>query len=298
MTLRGLIIGGGRKKEKKYATFKGEVNDMTVITKITVGKKNKSRYNIFIDQGKGEEFGFSVSEDVLIKMDLKKGMTIDPLDAMEIAYQEDIQRAFTSALNYLSYRMRSEAEIKTHLKEKEFEEHIIKEALHKLAQLKYINDEEFANAFVQTRINAGDKGPIVVAQELRQKGIQSNHAESALQLYTKELQLQHVEKLIGKLLKNNNKLSIVELKRKIEQTLLRKGFSSYIIEEVFQNIEFSQDDDQEWESICKHGDKAHRRLSKYSGYEYEQRMKSALYRKGFAMELIERYLEEIQQMGE
>ena len=28
----------------------------------------------------------------------------------------------------------------------------------------------------------------------------------------------------------------------------------------------------------------------YTGYEYEQKMKSALYRKGFAMEQIEKYL--------
>lgn len=271
---------------------------MTVITKITVGKKNKSRYNIFIDQGNGEEFGFSVSEDVLIKMNLKKGMTIDQLDAMEIAYQEEVQRAFSYALNYLSYRMRSEVEIQTYLKEKEYEEHVIKEVIHKLTQLKYINDEEFAKAFVQTRINAGDKGPNVIIQELKIKGVSSCHMENALQLYTKELQLRHVEKHIEKLMKNHSKLSNVGWKRKVEQTLIRKGFSSYIIEEVFQNIEIPQDDQQEWESICKHGDKAYRRLNKYSGYEFEQRMKSALYRKGFAMELIERYLEQLQEMGE
>lgn len=270
---------------------------LTIITKITVGKKNKHRYNIFIDQGNGEEYGFSVSEDVLIKMDLKKGKTIDQLDAMEIAYQEDIQKAFSHALNYLSYRMRAEAEIVTFLKEKEYEEHIIKEVLHKLSSLNYINDEEFAKAFVQTRINAGDKGPNVVAQELKMKGVQSPHAESALQLYTTELQQQYAEKMALKLMKNANKSSSSELKRKIEQTLLRKGFSSYIIEVVCRDIDFSQDEDQEWESICKHGEKAHKRLNKYSGYEYEQRMKSALYRKGFTMELIERYLTE-QQMEE
>ncbi|WP_042351754.1 recombination regulator RecX [Bacillus massiliigorillae] len=268
---------------------------MITITKIAVGVKNKNRYNIYIDQGKGEEYGFSVSEDVLIKMDLKKGMVIDDLELMEIAYQEDIQKGFSDALHYLAHRMRSEAEVVRKLKEKEYEEHIIKEVIHKLYTLKFLNDEEFAIALVNTRMNAADKGPVIIAQELKQKGISDVHAEAALQLYTNERQIQHAEKQILKLVKNKSNASTIELKRKIEQTLIRKGYSSYIIEEALRNIQISQDDEQEWNSIQIHGDKALRRYSKYTGYEFQQKMKSALYRKGFTIELIERYLEEIQQ---
>ena len=53
-----------------------------------------------------------------------------------------------------------------------------------------------------------------------------------------------------------------------------------------------QDEDEEWTNVKAHGDKASRRFSKYSGYEFKQKVKSALYRKGFPMELIDRYLEE------
>ncbi len=268
---------------------------MAIITKISVGKRNKSRYNIYIDQGKGEEYGFSVSEDVLIKMNLTKGMSIDELDIMEIAYQEDIQKGFSDALYYLSHRMRSETEVIRKLKEKEYEDHIIKEVIHKLYLHKFLNDEEFAAALVNTRMNTGDKGPAVIAQELRQKGISDLHAEAALKLYTRERQIEHAGKQIQKLAKKKSNASEIELKRKIEQTLIRKGYSSYIIEAAMQNIDLSQDDEQEWNSLKKQGEKAFRRYSKYTGYEFEQKMKSALYRKGFAIELIERYLEEIQQ---
>ncbi|MEH6941902.1 recombination regulator RecX [Bacillus sp. JJ722] len=268
---------------------------MITITKIAVGVKNKNRYNIYIDRGKGEEYGFSVSEDVLIKMDLKKGMAIDDLDLMEITYQEDMQKGFSDALHYLAHRMRSEAEVVRKLKEKEYEDHIIKEVIHKLYALKFLNDEEFAIALVNTRMNAADKGPVIIAQELKQKGISDSYAEAALQLYSKEKQIQHAEKQILKLVKTKKNASTIELKRKVEQTLIRKGYSSYIIEEALNNIQISQDDEQEWNSIKINGDKALRRYSKYTGYEFEQKMKSALYRKGFSIELIERYLEEIQQ---
>ena len=49
---------------------------MPIITKITTQKKNKERYNIFMDEGKGEQYAFSVDEAVLIKYQLKKGMEL------------------------------------------------------------------------------------------------------------------------------------------------------------------------------------------------------------------------------
>lgn len=266
---------------------------MTVITKISVGKKNKHRYNIYIDQGNGEEYGFSVSEEVLIKMNLKKGKTIDQLEAMEIAYQEDIQKALSLSFYYLSHRMRSEYEVTTYLKEKEYEGHTIKEVIHKLYELKYLDDVEFAKAFVSTKVNAGDKGPIVIKQELKQKGIQDDISEKALLQYSEEQQLQHAKKIAEKLLNKKGNSSAVEQKRKAEQTLIRKGYPSYIIEKAIGSVEYSQDENEEWESLLKQGEKAHRKFQKYDGFQYAQKMKSSLYRKGFPLELIERYLDEV-----
>ncbi|WP_050614054.1 recombination regulator RecX [Bacillus testis] len=272
---------------------------MTIITKISAGKKNKNRYNIFIDKGSGEEFGFSVSEDVLIKMDLKKGKTIDEFELAEIIYQEEIQKAFSAALHYLSHRMRSETEVVRHLRDKEYESHIIKEVIHRLYHLSFLDDEAFASAFVRTKMNAGDKGPIVIAQDLRLKGVADTTIDAALHIYSREMQVEHAQKQIGKLLKSSSGKSTIQLKRKVEQTLQRKGFPSYIIEEASNKVDLNQDEKAEWESLVKNAEKAGRRLQKYSGYEFEQRLKSALYRKGFPLELIDRYLEENPQgMGE
>ncbi|MGN1400051.1 MAG: recombination regulator RecX [Bacillus sp. (in: firmicutes)] len=280
-----------------YATLVSEVTIVAIISKISVGKKNKSRYNIFIDKGEGEEYGFSVSEEVLVKMDLRKGKEIDELDMMEISYQEDIQKAYSLALLYLSHRMRSEQEVVRHLKEKEFEDHIIKEVLHKLYQHKYLDDLAFAVALVRTRMNAGEKGPSIIRMDLAQKGVADQIVEEALTEYSDDLQFEHVSRQVAKLAKQKGKTSSVELKRKMEQTLIRKGFSPYIIAEAIQEAELDKDDGEEWAALMKQGEKAHRRYSKFEGYEYVHKMKAALYRKGFSMELIDRFIRE-QQEGE
>ncbi|WP_412176620.1 hypothetical protein [Klebsiella pneumoniae] len=43
------------------------------------------------------------------------------------------------------------------------------------------------------------------------------------------------------------------------------------------------------------GMKAHRRFSKYEGREYQQKMKQALYRKGFSIDQIQSFLDSIEE---
>ena len=45
---------------------------MAVITKIEVQNASKERFNIYIDKGQGEEYGFSVDQVILIKHGLQK----------------------------------------------------------------------------------------------------------------------------------------------------------------------------------------------------------------------------------
>ena len=75
---------------------------MPIITKITAQQKCQDRYNIFMDFGKGEEYAFSVDEDVLIKFQLKKGLELDDFSLMEIHYHDDIRKAYNVAIIYLS----------------------------------------------------------------------------------------------------------------------------------------------------------------------------------------------------
>ena len=85
---------------------------MRTITKITTQQKNTERYNIFTDEGSGEQYAFSVDEAVLIKFGLKKGMDLDDFLYTEICYEDDIRKSYNLALHYLGRRMRSESEVR------------------------------------------------------------------------------------------------------------------------------------------------------------------------------------------
>ncbi|MED4206552.1 recombination regulator RecX [Neobacillus mesonae] len=264
---------------------------MAIITKITTQQKNQERYNVFMDYGKGEEFAFSVDSDVLIKFQLKKGMELDEFSLVEIQYQDDIRKAYNSAVQFLARRIRSEKEIKDHLSKKEFEEPAIHEVIHKLKGQKYINDSEFAAAFVRTMANTTDKGPDIIKIELKEKGIAEGIIHAALTEFPKEQQIDKAVKLGEKFFKKPSKDSLKIQKQKLEQQLLRKGYSFEVIQIVLQET-VTDDCDEELDAIRYQGEKVHRKYAQYTGFEYEQKMKQALYRKGFSIELIEKYLSE------
>ncbi|WP_026573506.1 recombination regulator RecX [Bacillus sp. UNC438CL73TsuS30] len=265
---------------------------MAIITKITTQQKNQDRYNVFMDYGKGEEFAFSVDSDVLIKFQLKKGLELDDFSFLEIQYQDDIRKAYHHAIQYLSKRMRSEKEITDYLAKKEIDEPIINEVLHKLTSQKYIDDWEYAHAFVRTQVNTTDKGPDLIWLELKDRGIKEDFARQALQDFPYELQVEKASILAKKFFEKNTKDSERIVKQKLEGLLLRKGYPFEIIQIAVNESELDKDDDAEMDAIRFQGEKVYRKYCHLSGFEFKQKMKQALYRKGFSMDLIEKFLAE------
>ncbi|WP_216830534.1 recombination regulator RecX [Alkalihalobacterium elongatum] len=265
---------------------------MAVITKITTQKNNAERFNIFIDNGAGEEYGFSVDQDVLISWGLKKGMEIDVEAVEKILAEDKVKKAYNLALSYLSYRMRSEKEVIDYLKRKEFADQEISLVLKKLNEYNFLNDNDFATAFVRTKKNTGVKGPKNIKQELSKKGIYGKIALEALDEYTYAEQLEHILKWIEKQAKKTLRESEQAYQQRITRQLLAKGYSYEAIEEGIRTSTVSFDNDQKWEAISFQAEKGKKKFAHLGDYEYRYKMKQWLYKKGFPLDLIDQYLEE------
>ncbi|WP_071396109.1 recombination regulator RecX [Bacillus tuaregi] len=261
---------------------------MPIITKITTQQKNKERYNLFLDDGNGEKYAFSVDEGVLVKYQLKKGMELDDFLITEIHYDDDIRKAYNRALQYLTRRIRSESEVRTYLAEKEVDEPIIQEVIIKLYEYQFLNDEQYAIAYVRTQMNTTDKGTVLIRNELKEKGISDKFINDALKEYPYEAQLDKAKVLCEKSAQKNQKDSERVLRAKLEQKLIRKGFGFDIIAEAIEGTNLQRNDDG-MEALSYQAGKLKRKFAAETGYAYEQKMKSALYRKGFSLEQIEAY---------
>lgn len=265
-----------------------------IITKLEVQKNHSDRFNVYIDKGNGEEYGFSVHLDTLVKFQLRKGLELDELDMIEIQYGDEARKAYNQAIEYLGFKMRTENEVRLYLQKKEFPEHMIEEVIKQLTKQNYLNDKEYAFAYVRTQIRSNKKGPKVIQKELEAKGVESSYIDEALEQFTEELQIQIAYQLAEKFQLKTERLSFTQLKKKMEETLVRRGFAFDIIQIVLEMMPVKQSSDEEFEALVKQAEKALRRYERFDDYTKKQKLKQTLYRKGFSLELINRYIEEIE----
>ncbi|MBH0231121.1 recombination regulator RecX [Halobacillus yeomjeoni] len=266
---------------------------MAKLTKITTQKKHKNRYNIFLDRGQGEAYGFSVDEDVLIKYRLQKNMELDDATIEALIQTDTLHKSYTLAINYLSYRMRSEKEIRDYLNEKEVDSEHIDEIVKRLYDEKFLDDQEFANSLVRTRIMTSSKGPLLLKKELLEKGVSAQQAEEALTHFSFDKQYEKARKFAEKKLKNGGKKSFRQQLQNLQQTLMQKGYGGEIIQEVIANLPEDEEEGQEWEAAVYQGEKLLRKFErKTEGFELKQKIKQGMYRKGFSFDLIDRFLDE------
>src|SRR5690625_385419 len=274
-------------------TIKKDVMLMNKISRITTQKKNKQRYNIFLTKGKGDQYSFSVDEAILIEKRLHKGMELSQDLIDELQQNDTFHKSYSLALNYLSFRMRTKKEMYDYLKDKEVDDHDIPDIMDKLINEGLLDDRQFTDAFVNTRISTSSKGPQLVKRELIQKGVSTQIAEEAMEKYTYEIQYEKAIKWIEKRLRTTKRDSCKKQQQKMRANLMQKGFSTDIINDVLAEVQNNQDADEEKEALIFHAEKLLRRHErKYTGYTLQQKVKEGLYRQGFSFDKINEYINE------
>ena len=262
---------------------------MLVITKISRQKNNKERYNIYIN----EAYSFAVDEGTLIKFGLQKGKILEQHEIDDIVYEDEIAKAFNKALSFLSFQMRSEHEVRQKLLQAEYGAAVVEEAIRKLERLGFLNDESYSRALVETRKRTAKKGPAAIRQDLMKKGIDKNLQNEVLGTFSHSEQVEIASELAAKQVRASAGKTPMQIKQKTQDLLLRKGYSYSVVNEVLGQLLVECADDEWEELIERQGEKIWRKYAaKYTGSERNNKVKQALYQKGFPIEVINHFIEQ------
>ncbi|MFF2532190.1 regulatory protein RecX [Brevibacillus sp. NPDC058079] len=198
---------------------------MPRISKIEQQKRNNSRYSLYLD----DVFAFGISEDVYIRNRKKivVGNEIEQSFVDEVLIEEEMQKTMDSALRLLSFRIRSEYELRMRLRQKGYEDNWIDLALEKLRSYQYVNDETFAKTLAKDRQNIKKLGERGLKAELKQKGISQEIITQVVdELCSDEKELGQAIELCEKKLRSiSGKDPIPKTRQKLMQFLVRKGYS-------------------------------------------------------------------------
>ena len=201
------------------------------ITSVEKNKKNKDRYSIFID----DKYSFSISEDDYLSMNLydKSELSEDEIDYIKNTVNFLAAKDF--ALKYLSYKLRTENEVRLKLQNQGFDGDPIEMAIEELKSLGYINNKIYVQKFVFDRSKLKPKSKKLIKLELLSRGIHEEIIDEVLDDWNVD------EKVIaeGLVKRKFGKYDMQDenVRKKVYMFLKHRGYSHEIIKSVIGMVE-------------------------------------------------------------
>lgn len=134
---------------------------------------------------------------------------------------EELEMAKRRALHFLSFRLRSIAEVKIFLSKKDYSPELIQKAIDELSEHKFLDDQAFAVWWANSRINQG-WGQVKIKNELKMKGVDGEIINSVI--------VRDWDEIIKQRLKGRDR------SLKTKQWLIGRGFTFSQINRAFDDF--------------------------------------------------------------
>ncbi len=137
------------------------------ITALREEGRNKGKFRLYLD---GRPV-LKLEAEVVAEERLSVSRELTEPDINRLLVLNEYQRCLKAALHYLSFRPRSEFEVRTRLRQRGFDSQNIDSAVTRLKEQKLIDDEAFADFWRENREAFSPRSKRMTALELTQKGV-------------------------------------------------------------------------------------------------------------------------------
>ena len=197
------------------------------ITGLVVQEKNKERVNVFLDG----EFAFGLT--MLEAFKLRKGQSLSDAEIGRLKALDEIEVAHERALNFLSYRPRSVAEVRRNLAEKGFAEEAIDAVITRLTDARLLGDEAFARYWVDNREAFQPRSAKALRFELRRKGVPDADIASAVEEVDEDSSAYRSARSLAK---RHAQADWQTFRKKLGDFLTRRGFQYGTARDVIKRL--------------------------------------------------------------
>lgn len=188
----------------------------------------KAKYKVFLE----EQFAFVLYKGELSRYKIQEGSELPQEKIDEIKKEILEKRVKLRAMHLLERMDRTEAQLRTKLRQDMYPDDIVEIAMQYVQSFGYIGDRGYAKRFVESR--QGSKSKLEIKMSLLQKGIAKEIVHEVLEAYYDgQEETSAIQKLLEKK-RFSKETATEEEKRKMYGYLLRKGFSYEDIRQVIQ----------------------------------------------------------------
>ena len=207
---------------------------MLTIIRVNFSKKTNKCY-LEVDNG----VEIAISLDLVMEYQLSVGLSINNDLYEEIIRKHKIISAKQTVHNYVAYKPRTKYQIEQKLKDKEFDNEVIELALDFACEFGYVDDEKYAQMFVQDYLRIKSYGLQRAYFELIKRGIEKSLAENVIrQFEDKNEEWERAQKLADKKIQSIRSKPAEKRKRALVDFLQRRGFNWDIIHRILKDNDY------------------------------------------------------------
>ncbi|MBC7232066.1 MAG: RecX family transcriptional regulator [Chloroflexi bacterium] len=197
------------------------------ITALKLQKKNRQRVNVYLDG----EYAFGLH--ALLAAPLKVGQSLSPEEIEQLRERDALEVAYERALDFLSYRPRSRAEVEAYLQRHRVPDPTIQGVIERLSTAGLLDDEAFARYWVENREAFRPRGQRLLRFELRRKGVPDVVVEEAIEA------VDEAESAYRAARDRARQLSHLDYQifyRRLSGFLQRRGFDYEVVKETVKRL--------------------------------------------------------------
>ena len=182
-------------------------------------QKRRQRVNVYGDEGR---FAFALALHLAQDAGLHSGMELSEAQVNALQEADARHSAYEAALRLLSYRPRSEKEMRRRLGRRGIGLRLIDETVRQLRERGYLDDKAFARFWTETREATSPRSRRLIAQELRAQGVDAEMAAAATVSVADE---EAAYRAASRRLHAFRGLDYETFRRRLGGFLVRRGFS-------------------------------------------------------------------------
>lgn len=239
-------------------------------------KVSNDKYKVFLEN----DDVITLFEEIIINNNLLISKEIKTKEKEDIINQNNNYNAYNLALKYISSKMRSKKEIREYLSKKEISKINIENIIKKLELKGFINDSEYAKAYIKDQLLLSNNGPYKIKNNLINLGVKEDIIDNFINAIDEDLIKERLSKLINKQLKikTGGKQMI---KLKLINYFYNLGYDKELILQILNDSDIRTDIDK----LKKEYDKLYAKYSKkYEGDELKHFIRQKLLSKGYTKE--------------
>lgn len=162
------------------------------ITKLEIQKNNKDRVNLYLD----EKYYSGISLELVVREHLKVGLDIDEEYLRNLILEDEKGKALAKAIKYIGTNLKTAKQLRDYLRKKDYNPNTINYVMDKLIEYNYLDDENYARAYVLTY--STKYGKLKLKSQLKSKGV----SDEIIDKYLDTANIDSIEKVALKYMKN------------------------------------------------------------------------------------------------